>query len=247
MNLIPNHGFRERCATCQARASCPFAGLPSGIVKQFHAIGQVKLYSQDDTLFRQGEEASGLFIIRSGWVKLFHLTAAGKITTLGLVGPGGTLGLIEILTEDQHEVSAETLEESRLDYVAKEKFNHFLFENPVVAVRLLKKVSHEMQKFLTELYQMAGKVPSDERLLHTLQDLSETCGHPTGDGIKLKLSFTVQDLADRIGCSRQWASRLLSNLQTQGLIQRKGGWITLTPQALKDRCSVRAVPTIPNA
>lgn len=170
---------------------------------------------------------------------MFHLTAVGKVTSLGLFSNGGVLGLSEILTGDEYRTNAEVLENSRLDYVAKKQFMQLLLDHPAAAVRLLKRTCHDMQRFLTELYQTAGKLPLDERLLHVLLDLCKTCGHSTSDGIKLQLSFTVQDLADRIGCSRQWASGLLRNLQAQGLIQRKGGWITLTPRALNGKCPSR--------
>lgn len=235
MTVIPDPAFREYCNTCQERTDCPFAELPSAIVRRFQEIRQLKCYSQGVALFLQGEEAGGLFIVRSGWVKLFHLTAVGKVRSLGLFSNGSVLGLPEILTGDEYRTSAEVLEDSRLDYVAKKQFMQFLLDHPAAAVRLLRKGCQDMQRFLTELYQTVGEVSLDERLLHVLLDLCKTCGHSADGGIKLQLSFTVQDLADRIGCSRQWASGLLRDLQAQGLIQRKGGWITLTPRALNGK------------
>jgi CRP/FNR family transcriptional regulator len=235
MKPLPVQIPPERCATCQARATCPFARLPDEVYKQFQMIAQVKPYNRGVTVFRQGEEASNLFIIRSGWVKLFNLTPTGKTITLGLAGPGDVLGLTEVMTENRYEVSSETLEESILEYVTKKEFILFLRENPTVAILLLKTVCGEMHKFLAELYAMSSKMSVDERLLHTLLDLSDTCGRPMGEDIKLKLSFTVQDLADRIGCSRQWTSKLLSAMEEQGLIRRKVGCITLTRRALQCR------------
>jgi CRP/FNR family transcriptional regulator len=228
----------ERCPTCQARVSCPFATLPQHIYERFQVTVQVKPFDRGVTIFRQGEEANNLFIIRSGWVKLFNLTAAGKTMTLGLAGPGGVLGLTEVIADGCYGVSAEALEDSTLEYVTRKRFIPFLHENPEVAVELLRTVCHEMNSFLTELYVMTSRMSVDERLLHLLRDLSATCGQPTVDGIKLKLSFTVQDLADRIGCSRQWTSRLLSDMEMQGLIRRKAGCITLMPLALKGSFSL---------
>jgi CRP/FNR family transcriptional regulator len=216
----------DRCATCQARASCLFAESPPKAMSQFQMITQVRRYPRGDIIFRQGEHAHGLFILRSGWAKLFHLTPAGKAVTLGLIGPGRILGLTEIVTGSPYLVSAETLDESDVEYIEKQRFLIFLLENPRLAVEPLTTVSQEARKFLTQLCEMAGKLPTVQRLLHTLQDLAKTCGHKTDDGIRLKLPFTVQDLADSIGCSRQWASKLVNELEDQGLIKRKEGGLS---------------------
>lgn len=224
----------HRCATCPARATCVFARLPQYIYEQFQVIVETAPYSRGVTIFRQGEEADGLFIIRSGSVKLYNLTPAGKTTILGIAGPGAVLGLTEIITGSQYEVSADVLERSELEHVARGKFTPFLRAHPMVSVWLLKAVCYELQKSLAELCRTTSRIAVRERLLHTLVDLSVTCGQTTADGIKLKLSVTIQDLADRVGCSRQWTSRILSEMEKQGLINRKAGWITVTPLALNE-------------
>jgi DNA-binding MarR family transcriptional regulator len=49
----------------------------------------------------------------------------------------------------------------------------------------------------------------------------------------LDAPLTVRDLAGTLGCSRQWASKLLSEIEAQGLIEREGRRIILTDAALE--------------
>jgi CRP-like cAMP-binding protein len=228
MNPAPRGNLPGRCATCAARMNCCLPNLSTEVLKQFHEITFSRIYNPDVTVFRQGEQAHGLFIVRSGSIRLAYISTEGRSLALGLVGPSGILGLAEIMTGIQYSVSAETLEESDLEYVEKQQFLAFLAKNPIVAVELLRMLSHQLQRFQTELCEVAGRLPSTQRLLHTLQDFSETCGLATREGVRIRLCLTVQDLADRIGCSRQWTSKLLHDLESQGLIHRRGGWITLT-------------------
>lgn len=220
------------CPTCQARIICPFANLEPEILGHFRAIAQMRFHQCGDILLRQGEAVPGVFVVRSGCVKLVHFTPLGKAVTAGLPGPGSVLGLGEVLTGGVSQLTAEAFQPSNLEYLPKTEFLRLLYANPASAVELLKAASFELRRIMGELHNLMGKVPPAERLLHTLRDLSQTCGRPTPDGVQLGLPLTGQMLADRIGCSRQWVCGLLSDLERQGMIRRTKGWIRLTRGAL---------------
>jgi CRP/FNR family cyclic AMP-dependent transcriptional regulator len=228
MNQAVAHTPGEECELCTARVRCPFGRLKDKIVRQFDAIARLKVYDYGIRIFRQGESSAGIFVVCTGWVELVHLTPLGKSVAHDR-GPGSVLGLTEVLTGTSYQASAHASKHSRLECVSKPDFQHFLSTNPESAIELLREACSETQRISTELYDVVGKVPSAERLLRTLQELSETYGHTTAEGVQLTLPLTGQDLADRIGCSRQWISGLLSDLEIHGLIRRKKGWITLAP------------------
>lgn len=101
--------LQERCTGCQIAAGCPFTQLSSLALDYFVSFSRLKTYSPGITIFRQDEEALGLFIIRSGWLKLSHITSEGHALTIGFCGPGNILGLTESLTDGLYEVNAVTL------------------------------------------------------------------------------------------------------------------------------------------
>jgi CRP-like cAMP-binding protein len=184
-------------------------------------------------LFRQGDCARGIFIIRRGWVKLFHSSPEGGTVTIGLGGPGAILGLPAVLDDTVHTVTAQTVEESDFEFIAKDPFLGFLDEHPEMAATLLSQISRERRQLLIELCEIAERVPAIDRLLHTLRNLAATCGSDREAGTRIGLPLTVQDLADRIGCSRQWTSKLLGELEQRQLIRRQGAFVLLRPQAFE--------------
>lgn len=218
----------ERCVTCQARSSCLFFGLSPDVLGRFQEITKVRPYHRGATIFQQGEDVCELYVIRSGWARLFWCGLSGKRKMVGLVGGGGILGLMEVFAQARYEVTAEVVQDCIVEQVDKTLFLSFLQNNPSVAVELLASVSREARKTLTGLCANAENLPFRDRLLHVLQEFAGSCGQETLDGIRLRVPFTVEDLADSVGCSRQWASKALRELEEQGLVKREKGWIIIT-------------------
>ncbi|HEU4390584.1 MAG TPA: Crp/Fnr family transcriptional regulator [Blastocatellia bacterium] len=188
----------------------------------------MRVYGPGATILRQEDDPSGVFIIRRGRAKLFCLTRIGKTLTMGIGGPGSMLGLTAVLLDTTYEATAVALHETNVDYICRKDFLQFLDETPALAVDLLPIVGREASNALTELVDTAGRLPLSERLMHRFKTLSETWSHRTADGVKLDLPLTVQDIAESLGCSRQWASKVLKDLEDQGSIRRRGRSITLT-------------------
>jgi CRP/FNR family cyclic AMP-dependent transcriptional regulator len=212
------------CTACRDSVclpSCIFIGIPDIEQKML-----MKIYSRDCTIFRQGEQASSVYVIRSGWIRETHLSNTGKIISK-VLSPGDTLGVEAVLTGTCHKVTADSMVESELICMPDWQFVILLNKYPHLAMKLLKRTSLKLQLALEDFFDVAGKKPSSQRLWKSLQRRAQYCGHSGKDGVKLSLPFSIQDMADEIGCTRQWASKLFSQLEAQGIARRKGHWITL--------------------
>jgi len=146
---------------------------------------------------------------------------------VGIASPGTVLGLVSLVTGTPFSNNAETLEECELEFVPQSDFSMILEANPLLALKLLRAVGERTRKSHEDLYNFAGRQLSAGRLLNVLEQLGHVCGQRTTEGIRLRIPFTVQDLADEIACSRQWTTRLLTELESRNLIHRKNGWIVL--------------------
>lgn len=221
------------CGDCEAHAQCVLTELPWSVLERLKAIQQRCTQGMGTTLYRQGDPARGVFVIRRGWVKLFHSSPEGNTVTIGLGGPGAILGLTAVLDHNHHTVTAQAVEESHFEFLPKDPFLALLDGHPEVAAILLTQVSRERRQLLVELCEIAERVPAIDRLLHTLRNLAAACGSDREAGTRIGLPLTVQDLADRIGCSRQWTSKLLGELEKKQLIRRQGAFVLLRPQAFE--------------
>lgn len=221
-----------RCEGCSGRSRCAFAGLPDELRRELDGIGRPCSFAPGTVLFLQGEPADGVLLLREGWAKLFHTSPEGDVTSIAVMGPGSILGLPEVLSGRPRPLGAEAICLCHLELMAAEPFLRFTRRHGDVAQRLLGSIGQDLFELLVELSRAAGRQDSQDRLLGALQKLAADCGRPRNDGVRIGLSFTVQDLADRIGCSRQWTSKLLSDLEGDGMIHRRKGWITLTDRGL---------------
>jgi len=229
--MSENSGSRlslpRRCASCQAQKECLFFSIPLDLLHKIQSAVEVRCYSRGCTVIRQGQAANGVYIVRTGWLKLYRVTDAGRRRVVGIASPGTVLGLVSLVTGTPFSNNAETLEECELEFVPQSDFSMILEANPLLALKLLRAVGERTRKSHEDLYNFAGRQLSAGRLLNVLEQLGHVCGQRTTEGIRLRIPFTVQDLADEIACSRQWTTRLLTELESRNLIHRKNGWIVL--------------------
>jgi CRP-like cAMP-binding protein len=223
----------DRCLPCPIGTLCPFRVLPAEVRLQVHALFETRWYAATTTLFREGETAAGLFVVRSGLVRLLHFGADGKTAVVRMATPGTLLGLVASVTGEPYLFTAEAAEESRVELLPRRVFVRLLLEQPAFAVELLVRVSQDLADSQQRLCE-ATENSLPERLLRRLRELAAACGVPTPEGVLLDLRLTVQDLADSVGCSRQWASRLVGELESSGMIRRRGRRFVLSTAALAD-------------
>jgi len=220
---------------CPNRTDCAFFGLAKDARTKFLALARTHHYDPGMTVVRQGEPARGIFLIRSGLVRMCFVAESGRKLAVRMAKSTGILALTETISGATHGLTVETLAPTELEYIAREPFLGLLLEHPQLAVNLLKDIGKEFEQLHTELYATAVDVPLSERLLHRLKELAATRGEPVPEGILVRLPLTVQDLADMLGCSRQWTSKLLADVENEGLVKRRGRRFIVTHAALNGR------------
>lgn len=206
---------RDTCALCRSH--------------WFQSIKTLRHYSRNSTIVRQGEPVHNIYFLRHGLVQVSHLMPSGKAVS-DLIGPGDIIGIAWAVSNEAYAYTAIALEECEVEQADAGTFLKRLRSSPGVAMDMLRYLSRQTQRLLSLFYEAASKVPTEARLLNMLQEISRTCGVPMDGAVRINLPLPIQVLADRIGCSRQWASRLLGELEERGVLKRKGSWISLIRQ-----------------
>jgi CRP-like cAMP-binding protein len=209
------------CLKCGANQTCPLARA-----SWFHQICVVRIHGRDTILVRQGQNARVIQVIRRGWVQASHVMPNGKSIS-EFFGPGNPIGIMSAMTRECSPYTATALEECEVEQADAAAVLKNLRHDPGTTLDLLRYSCQQALRMLDLFYVAAGKVPSEARLMDALQAISAARGLPVDDGTRINMPLTVQVLADRIGCSRQWASKLLGQLARRGAIKRHGPWITI--------------------
>lgn len=217
----------DRCLICPAGKTCVFSHLPEEDRQTLRDISRTITLPRGEELVRQGDAPEGLYIVQTGVVRLYQVTPEGRMEIVQLLGPAGIVGAGETLSGETYPLSAEAVETSRLEHFPRLALEAFLAEHPRAAQALLGWLARELHKTVHEWCESLAKSPLGGRLRTHLHAVGATCGQPTSEGVALSPHLTVQDLGFGLGCSRQWTSKLLGELENEGHILRHGRRVVL--------------------
>ena len=218
---------RRRRSDLRLRIQVP-PGCPAFVADPaFREIVSVRIYGRNATIVTQGDPARFAYILRRGLVQVTSMMPNGK-SFMDLMGPGSVFGVPWMLTGQPHGFGFSALDECEFDQVDALLFRTYLEQNPAAALEILRQLSRQEIQLIRHMLLLTVRVPSSERLLTALLEVSRMCGESGESGVRITVPLTIQMLADKIGCSRQWVSKLMGELEAQGKLRRKGTWITLT-------------------
>lgn len=175
-----------------------------------HAV--TRSFPKRALIVNEGDPADALYIILSGRVKVFAANAEGREIVLRTQGPGEYFGEM-MLDEGPRSASVITLEPSTFLIVPKPDLRQFLVRNPEFAVRLVEKLIHRVRA-LTASVKSLALMDVYGRVAGLLLDLAE---QEDGSWV-IHERLTQQDIANRVGASREMVSRILKDLADGGYI-----------------------------
>jgi CRP/FNR family transcriptional regulator, cyclic AMP receptor protein len=180
-------------------------------LKSLAAEGIVRSYRSRTVLVSEGDESDSFYIILSGRVKVFVSDAHGKEIVLATEGPGDYFG--EMALDDRpRSASVITLEPSRISVISRAKLLEFIATQPGFALDLVHKLIRRI-RILTDSVKSLALMDVHSRVARLLAELAET----NGDGQVVE-RMTQQEIASRVGASREMISRVMKDLSANGYI-----------------------------
>ena len=205
-----------------------FRGLDEPVLGKVASVLRPRIYPARTALFHAGDPGHLLYVLVSGQVRIEKISASGETVHLAYRGPGDYFGELALLDGKPRMASAVTLAECVCLTMEREAFQRCLRDAPSVA-------SHSMAT-LAERLREAADALEDVQGLDVLGRLCKALLELAPDGSPKRI--THQQLADRIGATRESVTRALSGLRKTGLVRTDGSRLTvLDPEALRRRCA----------
>jgi CRP/FNR family cyclic AMP-dependent transcriptional regulator len=183
--------------------------------------GAVRSFQKHAVMVSEGDETDSLYVILSGRVKVFVADESGKEVVLGTQGPGEYFGEM-VLDGGPRSASVMTLAPSRFLIVPKHKVRDFLRDHPDFAVRLIEKLIQRCRA-LTESVKNLALMDVYGRVARLLLELAKD----DRGQLVIREKLTQQDIASRVGASREMVSKILNDLATGGYLSITHKRITL--------------------
>ncbi len=195
----------------------PLAVLPESL-RLLAQRGELKRYRKGHRLIEEGEYGQTIFIILSGRVRVFSSGERDREITYGTYGAGEYIGEIS-LDGGPRSASVVTIEPCECAVVTRQTLTQHIAEHPEFAFDLLAKVIRRARAATLSAKQLALNDVYG-RLVLLLNSLAV----PQDDGTRvISERMTHQEMANRLGCSREMVSRLMKDLENGGYLVATDG------------------------
>lgn len=232
-----NLELQHDCTTCHLRSDGRFCDLPEAPLAALNAVKFTAPYPAGATLFVEGETPRGVFLLCSGRVKISTSSSEGRTLILKIAEPGEMLGVSAAMLDQPYEVTAETVEPSQVNFVRKPDFLQLLETHQSVCLRTAKQLSANCQEAQREVRSMGLSHTTSEKLARLILGWIDD-GERTARGVRVKMLFTHQEIAQMLGTTRETVTRLFGELRRKHIIDVSGSNIYVTgEQELREMTS----------
>jgi CRP-like cAMP-binding protein len=194
--------------------------------------GPVQLYPPNTEVYHQDTPANAVYMIERGMVKLTWVEPEGHEVIVGLRRRHWLLGAPAVFLERSHAFTVTTLTPCSLRCISSRGFLQLVSINAEFCQQLLRRLSEEIYCHGMKVA-VFGCIPARDRLTRFLCELVFEQGHANGPDetqkpMRLQIPLKLRELAQLIAITPEHLSRLLRELELQGIIRRDKGWLILT-------------------
>jgi len=211
----------DNCAECTTTKAGFFCGFSNTALQSLNAISHKSILPAGAILFVEGQSPRGMFILCSGKVNLSTTSREGKILILKTAAAGEALGLSAAISGAGYETTAETATPCQLNFVDRKHFLELMQSHSEVGMHTAQCLSRDFQSAYRDIHDLVLTRSSAGKLARLL--LSQSPAQDIEDlEIRIQSSMTHEEMAQRIGSSRETVTRLLSDLKKKQLIRLDG-------------------------
>ena len=190
-----------------------FSGLSRSELTILAQHATIRTYPKNTVVINEGDEANALYVVISGQVKVFLSNEEGKEIIVNMQGACEHFGELALLDSTTRSASVMTTEKTKLAVVSKPDFQRMLADHPGIALSLIRDLTHRV-RVLSENVKSLALLDVYGRVAKTLLGMASD-----RDGeLIVEKRLTQQDIANRVGASREMVARIMKDLTTGGYI-----------------------------
>ncbi len=201
-----------------------FAGLAPPELEALEASSRVCEIPRNTVVFQENDPADALYVIERGRVKVYSCDRNGKEYIYRVMVVGEYFGELALLDDEPRSASVRTLENAAFRVITKADFQRVLVEHPGLGLTLIRNLAAQVRRLTRDVRSLALEDVYG-RVSKLLTGLGEPL--PEGDGLRVAEKLTQQDIADRVGASREMVARILKELTVGDYIRWDGKYIII--------------------
>jgi len=170
----------------------------------------------------EGDDSHSLYFLLEGKVKVYLNDNTGKEIIINMHNPGEFFGELGLIKSIPRTASIITITDCKIGVMQEFDFKHCLASYPAFSIALIENLSTRLID-ATETIRQLGLMDVYQRIAVTFLNLSEE----KGDVRVIPEKLTQQNIANRVGASREMVARILKDLRSGGYITQDATGITI--------------------
>ena len=221
------------------KKSLLFAGLDEEYLQQVAAISHRRSFIKGETIFAEGDTATGFFLLAKGGIKLCKVSPDGREKVLHFVHPGETFAEAAFFGDGRYPAEARGVETGELLIFPKDGFMGLLERNPQFSLNLIISLSLLLRRFARQIEELSfAEVPN--RLAAYLIEMAQRKSTSFQGKSYIDLEMKKGELASRLGTVSETLSRAFRKLKEENLIEVDGSRVVILDMQALSRISSSA-------
>ncbi len=198
-----------------------FCGMDQSDIEMIAAQTVTRQFPKNTVIVSQGDDTDSFYVIVQGKVDVFLQNDKGKEIIINTLGLCESFGELAPLGRIPRQASIITTEDSTFGIISRQVFMDTLLVKPSIGMRIIDLLIRRIQDLTEEVSSLALEDVYN-RVVRVLYKHADE----VGDKLVTE-KLTQQDIASRVGATREMVHRILKELKKGGYISIEGKHITI--------------------
>ena len=233
MNVPYGIEIVENCTECTNATPKYFCGFSMSGLHSLDLVSHKTTVPAGAVLFVEGQVPRGMFIICEGRVNLSTTSKDGKILILKTAYAGEAVGLSAVVSGLGFETTAVTATPCQLCFIGRNHVLGLMETHNEIGLQAARCLSRDFRSAHRDIHDLVLTRSSRGKLARLL--LTEFAEDETDPDAPMHAPMTHEEMAQRIGSSRETVTRLLTTMRKKRLIRLEGSTVVIRDRsALED-------------
>ena len=172
-------------------------------------------FKRGEVIVEQGKKSNALFILLNGRARVVTADSRGREVILATLQPGDHIGEMSLIDNEPHSATVRAEVQTDVLMLGRIEFARCLPENSSMAYAVMRGLVQRLRHADRKIESLA-LMDVYGRVARALLEFATE----TGDGeMLIREKISRQDIAKRVGASREMVSRVMKDLEERGFIQ----------------------------
>lgn len=194
-----------------------FSGIGDDGIARIRRVAHLRVYQAGAIIFTEGDPCAGFHVVLDGLVRIYRVSAEGRLHTLSLLGPVATFNEVAAVDGAHNPFNAVAVTNAEVMILSHDCLIGLLASERTLLENYVQQLAHLNREYLERLEDMTFRsIPSRlaKLFMHETTYADQIAETPS--------RLTQEEIAAILGTTREVVGRALRGLLNAGLLRKEG-------------------------